>query len=131
MKALFIGGTGTISSAISSLAIEKGVELTLLTRSGNGPEGAERLICDVNDEDRAFSVLKGRSFDVVVDFVAFRPERWNAISASFKSGPANTSLSAPPPPIKSRWHTRLLQRVPRCTTLIGSMRATKSPVKLC
>ena len=75
MKALFIGGTGTISSAISSLAIEKGVELTLLTRSGNGPEGAERLICDVNDEDRAFSVLKGRSFDVVVDFVAFRPEQ--------------------------------------------------------
>ena len=32
MKALFIGGTGTISSAISSLAIEKGVELTLHTQ---------------------------------------------------------------------------------------------------
>ena len=39
MKALFIGGTGTISSAVSELAIQNGVELTLLTRSGKGPEG--------------------------------------------------------------------------------------------
>ena len=43
MKALFIGGTGTISSAVSELAIQNGVELTLLTRSGKGPEGAEQI----------------------------------------------------------------------------------------
>ena len=130
MKALFIGGTGTISSAISSLAIEKGVELTLLTRSGNGPEGAERLICDVNDEDRAFSVLKGRSFDVVVDFVAFRPEQVERDIRLFQERTGQyifiSSASTYQKPL-----AQLLQRVPRCTTLIGSMRATKSPVKLC
>ena len=75
MKALFIGGTGTISSAVSELAIQNGVELTLLTRSGKGPEGAEQIACDINDEDTAFSILKDRSFDVVADFVAFRPEQ--------------------------------------------------------
>lgn len=75
MKALFIGGTGTISGAISELALQRGVELTLLTRSGKGPEGAELLTCDINDADRAATLLKGRSFDVVADFVAFRPEQ--------------------------------------------------------
>ncbi len=75
MKALFIGGTGTISGAVSELAIQNGVELTLLTRSGKGPEGAEQIACDINDEDTAFSILKDRSFDVVADFVAFRPEQ--------------------------------------------------------
>lgn len=75
MKALFIGGTGTISGAISELALQRGVELTLLTRSGKGPEGAELLTCDINDADRAATLLKERSFDVVADFVAFRPEQ--------------------------------------------------------
>ena len=32
MKILFIGGTGTISSACSQLAVERGYELSLLNR---------------------------------------------------------------------------------------------------
>lgn len=75
MKALFIGGTGTISAAVTDLALQSGVELTLLTRSGSGPEGVERIVCDSNDEDRMTALLEGRSFDVVANFVAFHPEQ--------------------------------------------------------
>ena len=46
MKALFIGGTGTISTAVSALAVEKGIELTLLNRGTHlqeVPKGARVL----------------------------------------------------------------------------------------
>ncbi|WP_195986233.1 SDR family oxidoreductase [Clostridium sp. D33t1_170424_F3] len=76
MKALFIGGTGTISSAVSELAVKQGVELTLLTRSGTGgAEGAEMLKGNIEDVDQIVSLLRGRTFDVVADFVAFTPEQ--------------------------------------------------------
>lgn len=76
MKALFIGGTGTISSAVSERAVKQGVELTLLTRSGTGgPEGAEMLKGNIEDVDQIVSLLHGRTFDVVADFVAFTPEQ--------------------------------------------------------
>lgn len=76
MKALFIGGTGTISSAVSERAVKQGVELTMLTRSGTGgPEGAEMLKGNIEDVDQIVSLLHGRTFDVVADFVAFTPEQ--------------------------------------------------------
>lgn len=76
MKALFIGGTGTISSAVSRLAVQNGVELTLLNRGrrpARVPQGAELLTVDIHDEEKAAQVLNGRTFDVVADFIAFRP----------------------------------------------------------
>ena len=46
MKALFIGGTGTISTAVTALAREKGWEVTLLNRGSKPvPEGMESMIC--------------------------------------------------------------------------------------
>lgn len=74
MKVLFIGGTGTISSAISALAIEKGMDLYLLNRGNHAtfmPENAKVIIADINDEDTVLKCLEGLSFDVVVDFIAF------------------------------------------------------------
>ena len=74
MKALFIGGTGTISSAISKLAIEKGIELYLLNRGNRTdrvPEGAKVLIADINDEQAVTELIKDIKFDVVADFIAF------------------------------------------------------------
>lgn len=76
MKALFIGGTGTISSAVSRLAVQNGVELTLLNRGrrpARVPQGADLLTVDIHDEEKAAQVLNGRTFDVVADFIAFRP----------------------------------------------------------
>jgi nucleoside-diphosphate-sugar epimerase len=77
MKALFIGGTGTISSGISRRAIELGWELYLLNRGTRGDRvcpGAKVLKGDINmDESAIASLVEGMTFDVVVDFIAFVP----------------------------------------------------------
>jgi nucleoside-diphosphate-sugar epimerase len=75
MKALFIGGTGLISGACSRLALERGVDLTLLNR-GSSPDrlaGAKTILADVRDETATAKALAGRRFDVVVDWIAFGP----------------------------------------------------------
>lgn len=74
MKALFIGGTGTISAAISRRLLEEGHELYLLnrgTRNGMLPKGAHTIIADIEDEDKVRELISGMSFDVVADFIAF------------------------------------------------------------
>lgn len=76
MKALFIGGTGTISSAISRLALERGWELTLLNRGNRAlPEGAGKIQADIRDEDAVREKMRGMRFDVVADFIAFTPDQ--------------------------------------------------------
>lgn len=73
--ALFIGGTGNISSACATVALEQGIEVTLLVRGKSDkrerPSGAEVLIADVRDAAAVREVLSNRRFDVVVDYVAF------------------------------------------------------------
>ena len=70
-SALFIGGNGIISSAVSALAVERGWDLTLLNRgteSKRSPvEGARHL---VGDADRLEEAAIG-SYDVVVNFRSF------------------------------------------------------------
>ena len=76
MKVLFIGGTGNISTECSRLAINKGIELYHLNR-GLTPvniQGVQSLIADSRNKDQVLQVLKGHSFDVVVNFIAFTPE---------------------------------------------------------
>ena len=79
MKALFIGGTGTISSAITRLVSQtQGWELYLLNRgtySAEVPANVHTLIADINDEGRVLEVLGDRQFDVVCDFIGFVPEQ--------------------------------------------------------
>lgn len=76
MKALFIGGTGTISSAISSLALERGWELYLLNRGNRQlPEGAKQIRADIRDEAEVKEKIGGMRFDVVADFIAFTPDQ--------------------------------------------------------
>ena len=76
MKALFIGGTGTISSPISQLAAARGWELYLLNRGNREiPQGAHLLQADIRDEDAVREKLTGHTFDVVADFNAFTPDQ--------------------------------------------------------
>ena len=78
MKALFIGGTGTISMAISKLLIAQGHELYLLNRGNRTaelPEGSVSLVADINEEEKVRGLLSGMTFDVVADFIAFTPEQ--------------------------------------------------------
>ncbi len=74
MKALFIGGTGTISAAISKLAVDRGWELYLLNRGNRAesvPRGAKVITADINDEKTVSELIKNMKFDVVADFIAF------------------------------------------------------------
>ena len=74
MKALFIGGTGTISTEISKLCVKKSWELTLLNRGNSSsrvPEGARVLCADIHDEEAVRKVLGEETFDVVAEFIAF------------------------------------------------------------
>jgi nucleoside-diphosphate-sugar epimerase len=77
MKILFIGGTGTISTAISRLVMAEGHDLYLLNRGKRNdvlPEGVHSLLADINDEVAVADLIREREFDCVADFVAFVPE---------------------------------------------------------
>ena len=85
MKALFIGGTGTISTAISKRVLELGWDLFLLNRGNRNSEleaagKLTEIACDIRGEDEAAIAGKIKKaladsgdtrFDVAADFIAF------------------------------------------------------------
>ncbi|AEE17830.1 SDR family oxidoreductase [Treponema brennaborense] len=76
LRVLFIGGTGNISTSVSRLCVERGFRLTLLTRNGAaGIDGAESVACDITDENAVRRLLNGRSWDAVVDWIAYTPDQ--------------------------------------------------------
>jgi len=78
-KALFIGGTGTISMAITrALSLREDWELYLLNRGSRNeelPKNVKVIKCDVNDENSVVQKLEGMKFDTVCDFICFVPEQ--------------------------------------------------------
>lgn len=78
MKALFIGGTGTISLAITKrIAQNPDWELCLLNRGNRTeevPEPVHLIEADIQDEASVAEKLADMHFDVVADFIAFVPE---------------------------------------------------------
>lgn len=80
MKLLLIGGTGNISSSCARLALERGLSVTILNRGNRdvdsyiGRGGAKTLTADIQDEQSVKQALGGQTFDVVANFIAFRPE---------------------------------------------------------
>ncbi|MCQ2524302.1 MAG: SDR family oxidoreductase [Lachnospiraceae bacterium] len=77
MKALFIGGTGTISMAITrSLSTNKDWELYLLNRGSRKdeiPANVKVINCDVSNEEEVLKKIEGMNFDCVCDFIGFVP----------------------------------------------------------
>ncbi len=72
MKALFIGGTGTISMAITRLALELGWEIYLLNRGNReAPVETKQIVADIYNEADVADKIKALQFDVVCDFIAF------------------------------------------------------------
>jgi len=77
MRALFIGGTGIISSACSPLAVERGIDLYILNRGKTQrpiPEGAHILQGDIRDSNSVNAALGNMKFDVIVNWIAYTPE---------------------------------------------------------
>lgn len=75
MKALFIGGTGTISSAIvRRLSQDKLWEVWLINRGNRAdtvPENVHQIVCDISDEDAVIKAIGDLRFDVVGEFIGF------------------------------------------------------------
>jgi hypothetical protein len=76
MKLLFIGGTAIISTAFTALAVQRGVQLTLLTRGQKSlpelPPGVKIVIADAN-ASALIDKLRQESLDAVVDWIAYTP----------------------------------------------------------
>ena len=78
MKILFIGGTGTISMAITKRLAAQGHELYLLnrgTRNKNVPANVKIIKCDISDEQAGAKALEGMEFDCVGEFIGFVPDQ--------------------------------------------------------
>lgn len=79
MRALFIGGTGAISMAITrQLATDPSWELYLLNRGNRSvelPKQIHSIIADISNEADCREKLKDLQFDVVCDFIAYTKEQ--------------------------------------------------------
>ena len=78
MKILMIGGTGTISSAITRQLAENCHELWLLnrgTRKNEVPASVKQLIVDIDDTDKVLQLLGDKQFDSVCEFIGFLPSQ--------------------------------------------------------
>ena len=76
MRILLIGGTGTISSAITRQLATGGHELWLLNRGrrqAEVPAGVKQVVADINDESEVLQRLGDTQFDAVCEFIGFVP----------------------------------------------------------
>ena len=77
MHVLFIGGTGLISTAIARQLLERGDQVTLFNRGKSEnrlPAGAQEIHGDRKDYAAFEQAFAGKTYDVVVDMVAFHPD---------------------------------------------------------
>ena len=74
-RALFIGGTGTISTAIvNRLVNEPGWEVWVLNRGNRNdvlPESVKSIVTDINDESAVLEKIGDATFDCVCEFIGF------------------------------------------------------------
>ncbi len=108
MKALIIGGTGTISSAVVELLVKKQWEVYVLNR-GTGrktlPSEVKQITVNIDDEKAVSEKLAGLHFDTVCEFIGFVPPQLERDYRLFK-GKTNqyifiSSASAYHKPVRS------------------------------
>jgi nucleoside-diphosphate-sugar epimerase len=124
LRALFIGGSGIISSACCRLAVQRGIDLYALNRGATQlrplPPEVTILHGDVRDSASVRDALGGREFDVVVNWVAFTQDHIEAdlelfrgkisqyvfiSSASvYQTPPARVPVTESTPLINPYWH---------------------------
>ena len=74
MRILIIGGTGTISSAITRQLAASGQDLWLLnrgTRKQEVPAGVKQIVADISNEEEVKRLLGDMQFDAVCEFIGF------------------------------------------------------------
>ena len=73
-----IGGTGTISSAITRQLAASGHDLWLLnrgTRKSEVPENVRQVIADIDDTEAVLGQIGNEQFDAVCEFIGFLPSQ--------------------------------------------------------
>ena len=79
MKILIIGGTGTISSAITRQLAAEGHDLWLLNRGNRTselPHNVKVIVGDINDHtEEVIAKLGNETFDTVCEFIGFLPDQ--------------------------------------------------------
>ena len=78
MKVLMIGGTGTISMAITKQLAAQGEEVWLLNRGSRNaglPENINFIQADMSREEEVAAKLECMTFDVVCEFIGFVKEQ--------------------------------------------------------
>ena len=73
-----IGGTGTISSAITRQLAASGHDLWLLNRGNRAsevPANVKQIIADIDDTDTVLQQIGGEVFDAVCEFIGFLPSQ--------------------------------------------------------
>jgi 2'-hydroxyisoflavone reductase len=73
MKLLIIGGTRFLGRAIADAALAAGHELTLFNRGQSNPELYPEVEKLVGDRDGGLDVLKGHTWDAVIDTCGYVP----------------------------------------------------------
>lgn len=82
MKVFIIGGSGLISTAITRQLVERGDRVTLFNRGQSplrGPQPAQVIHGDRNDEASLRAALTAQRPDAVIDMVAFAPAQAEAL----------------------------------------------------
>jgi nucleoside-diphosphate-sugar epimerase len=78
MKILMIGGTGTISSAITRQLAKSSNELWLLNRGSRKnevPNNVKQIIANIDDEAEVLRQIGDMQFDAVCEFIGFLPSQ--------------------------------------------------------
>ena len=80
MKILFIGGTGTISMAITKALIARNDDVYLINRGSRNKNieifsNVHVLNADINNEKVVEALIRDMQFDCVCDFIGFVPEQ--------------------------------------------------------
>jgi nucleoside-diphosphate-sugar epimerase len=73
VKVLFIGGTGNISTRVSMLALERGIDLYVLNRGTRDVilNGVKTIKADISDPAEMSAAMQNHIWDVVVNWIAF------------------------------------------------------------
>lgn len=78
MKILLIGGSGTISSAVTQKLVSENHQVFVLNRGNNNdrlPSSVHVLVADMANENDVAEIIKDHFFDAVCEFIAFHPSQ--------------------------------------------------------
>src|SRR5918993_2813764 len=86
MKVGIVGGTGNISTSVVRLLLERGHDVTCITRGTSGalPDGARHLSGNRHDVDWFVPAVQRERFDAAIDFIGIAPAHGAASLEAFR-----------------------------------------------